>query len=118
MKRELTCICCPRGCALTVEYEGKEVFSVTGNTCPRGDKYAREEVVEPKRVVTSTVKVEGGRDNVTSVRTNAGVPKAKIFEVMKEINSIVLKAPVKIGDIAKKDICGTGADLLVTRNNQ
>lgn len=116
MKRELTCICCPRGCTLTVEYEGKDVFSVTGNTCTRGDKYAREEVVEPKRVVTSTIKVEGGRDNVTSVRTNAGVPKAKIFEVMEEINSVVLKAPVRIGDIAVKDICGTGADLLVTRN--
>ena len=53
---------------------------------------------------------------MTSVRTNAGVPKAKIFEVMEEINSVVLKAPVRIGDIAVKDICGTGADLLVTRN--
>ena len=117
MKRELTCICCPRGCSLTVEYEGKEVFSVEGKFCPRGDKYAREEVVEPKRVITSTVKVEGGKDAVTSVRTNGTVPKAKIFEVMDEINSITLKSPVKIGDIAKKDICGTGVDLVVTRDN-
>lgn len=117
MKRELTCICCPRGCSLSVEYEGKEVFSVEGNFCPRGDKYAREEIVEPKRVVTSTVKVEGGKDNVTSVRTNAGIPKDKIFDVMKEINSVTLKSPVKIGDIAIKNILNTGVDVVVTRND-
>lgn len=117
MKRELTCICCPRGCSITVEYEGTEVFSVEGNFCPRGDKYAREEIVEPKRVVTSTVKVDGGKDAVTSVRTDGTVPKAKIFEVMNEINSITLKSPVRIGDIAKKDICGTGVDLVVTRDD-
>ena len=117
MKRELVCICCPRGCNLTVDYDGEMVNSVTGNTCPRGDKYAREEIIEPKRVVTSTVKVEGGKDNVTSVRTNGSVPKDKIFEVMKAINNITLKSPVKIGDIAQSNICNTGVDLVITRND-
>jgi len=116
MKRELTCICCPRGCNLTVDFDGNNVHSVEGNFCPRGDKYAREELVHPMRVVTSTVKVLGGKDNVTSVRTNASIPKEKIFDCMKEINSVTLKAPVKIGDIAIKNVCDTGVDVIVTRN--
>lgn len=117
MKKELVCICCPRGCNLSVDYDEKGVNSVSGNFCKNGDAYAREEVVEPKRVVTSSVYVEGGKDIVTSVRTKGRIPKDKIFECMKEINEIKLKSPVHIGDIAKKDICGTGVDLVVTKDN-
>ena len=67
-KRELICIGCPMGCPLTVEMNGTEVVSVTGNTCPRGDAYARKEVTNPTRIVTSTVKVEDGKVDLVSVK--------------------------------------------------
>ena len=70
-KRNLTCIGCPMGCQITVEFEGEEVFSVKGNTCAIGDKYARQEVTHPERTVTSTVVVVGGAKERTSVKTNA-----------------------------------------------
>ena len=85
-KRNLTCIGCPMGCQITVEFEGEEVFSVKGNTCAIGDKYARQEVTHPERTVTSTVVVVGGAKERTSVKTNANIPKDKIFQCMEEIN--------------------------------
>ena len=74
-KRELTCIGCPLGCALTVEIDGNEVVSVTGNTCKRGDDYARKEVTNPTRIVTSSVRVEGGTLAAVSVKTKEDIPK-------------------------------------------
>ena len=59
-KRELTCIGCPLGCSITVTMENAEILDVTGNTCKRGDAYARKEVTHPTRIVTSTVRVSGG----------------------------------------------------------
>ena len=67
-KRNLTCIGCPMGCQITVEFEGEEVFSVKGNTCAIGDKYARQEVTHPERTVTSTVVVVGGAKERTTFR--------------------------------------------------
>ena len=77
-RRELICIGCPLGCALTVSMEGAEVVSVTGNTCKRGDVYARKEVTNPTRIVTSTVKVSNGTADMVSVKTKEDVPKEKI----------------------------------------
>ena len=84
-KRDLTCIGCPLGCQITVTMENGEVTDVKGNTCPRGDKYAREEVTNPTRVVTSIVKVEGGNLAAVSVKTKDVIPKGKIFESLDEI---------------------------------
>lgn len=78
--RELTCIGCPLGCSITVTMNGTDVVSVTGNTCPRGDAYARKEVTNPTRIVTSTVRVEGGISPMVNVKTASDIPKAKIFE--------------------------------------
>ena len=73
--RNLTCISCPMGCQITVEMDGSEVLSVTGNTCKRGDVYARKEVTNPTRIVTSTVKVIGGKADMVSVKTREDIPK-------------------------------------------
>ena len=113
-KRNLTCIGCPMGCQITVEFEGEEVFSVKGNTCAIGDKYARQEVTHPERTVTSTVVVVGGAKERTSVKTNANIPKDKIFQCMDEINKVRAQAPLKIGDVVIKDVlrhrCGCNRD--------
>ncbi|MBR5649184.1 DUF1667 domain-containing protein [Pseudobutyrivibrio sp.] len=115
-KRELTCIGCPMGCAITVELENGEVVSVTGNTCGIGDKYARNEVTHPERTVTSTAVILGGDKPRVSVKTKSNIPKDKIDAVMKEIDAAVLQAPIRIGDIVVKNVCGTGVDVVATRN--
>ena len=114
--RELICIGCPMGCPLTVEMENQEVLSVSGNTCPNGDKYARKEVADPRRTVTSTVKILGGELAVASVKTQTDIPKNKIFDCMREIDKIEINAPVKIGDIVIEDVAGTGVNVIVTKN--
>lgn len=117
-KKELVCVSCPIGCSITVELsDSGEVLSVTGNTCKRGDAYARAECTHPERMVTSTVKVEGGRLPVVPVKTSSPIPKEKIFECMTEINQVTLKAPVSIGDVVIEDVLGTGVNIVATNND-
>lgn len=115
-KRELICIGCPMGCPVTVEMEGDEIVSVSGNTCPRGDAYARKEVTNPTRIVTSTVKVEGGLVEMISVKTKEDIPKDKIFDCVRALKGVTVKAPVHIGDVILADVAGTGVDVMATRN--
>ena len=115
-KRELICIGCPMGCPVTVEMNGTEIVSVSGNTCPRGDAYARKEVTNPTRIVTSTVKVEGGTVGMVSVKTKEDIPKDKIFDCMRALKDITVKAPVWIGDVILPDVAGTGVDVVATKN--
>lgn len=116
--RELTCIGCPMGCQITVEYdkEKEEVYSVAGNSCMIGDKYARNEVLHPERTVTSTVVVDGGDKPRLSVKTSGNIPKDKIFECMKAIDAVRVKAPVHIGDIVIENVVGTGINVVATKN--
>ena len=114
-KRELTCIGCPLGCQITVELENGEVKTITGNTCEKGRIYAEKEVTNPTRIVTSTVKVEGGSKEFTSVKTKSDIPKSKIFDVMKEINKAVAKAPIEIGDVVIENVAGTGVEIVATK---
>lgn len=114
MKKNLVCVSCPLGCSIEVEIENGEVISVTGNTCKRGDAYARSEVTNPVRSLTSTVKVNGGVHPVVPVKSSAPVPKDKMFDCMKEINAVTVKAPVKIGDTVIKNVCNLGVDIVAT----
>lgn len=114
--RNLTCIGCPMGCALQVEMINGEVTKVTGNTCKRGADYGRKECTNPTRIVTSSVTVVGGKSDVVPVKTESDVPKDKIFDIIKEIKNISVKAPVQIGDIILKDVLGTGVNIIATKN--
>lgn len=113
--RELTCIICPRGCALTVNFdENGAVSEVKGNICPRGREYAVMECTAPRRTVTSTVRCEDG--GVVAVKTAASVPKETVFDVMKKINSVKAPCKVRIGDVIIEDVCGTGVNVVATAN--
>ncbi|MCI6268552.1 MAG: DUF1667 domain-containing protein [Clostridiales bacterium] len=112
----LICIGCPLGCPLTVEMEGSEVKAVSGNTCPRGDAYARKEMTNPTRIVTSTVRVAGGRLAMVSVKTASDIPKGKIFDCVKALKDVEVKAPVKIGDVIVENVAGTGVNIIATKN--
>ena len=114
--KELTCINCPMGCRITVELDGGSVVSVSGNTCKRGDTYARTEVVAPVRTVTTTIKVTGGVVDRVSCKTKSPVPKEKIFDVMAEIGSSCCSAPVAIGDVLISDCAGTGVPIVATKS--
>lgn len=115
-KKELTCIGCPMGCLVTVTMDETGIKEVSGNSCANGDRYARKEVTNPTRIVTSTAVVSGGELPRVSCKTRSDVPKSRIFEVMKEINRIKVMAPVKIGDVLLKDVAGTGVDVIATKN--
>ena len=114
-KRVLICIGCPMGCPVTVTMDGAEVVEVIGNICPRGKTYAEKEVTNPTRIVTSTVKVEGGDRQFVSVKTKEDIPKEKVFDCMKEINLITVKALVAIGDVILENVAGTGVAIVATK---
>ena len=92
------------GCTIVVTIQGEQIVSIDGNTCARGKLYAQNEVFTPKRVVTSTVKLAGG--GMLPVKTDRPVDKDKMFEVMNLINSLVVSAPVRVGDVVACDVCG------------
>lgn len=114
MTKNIICVSCPLGCPMTVEIENGEVISVKGNTCKRGDAYARTEITNPMRSLTTSVKVEGGVHPVVPVKSAGPVPKDKMFDCMKEINAVSVKAPVKIGDVVIENILGLGVDIVAT----
>lgn len=114
-KRELVCIVCPVGCSLEVQIENSVVTKVSGNTCKRGEVYGKKECTNPTRIVTSSVNVEGGLEAVVSVKTESDIPKGKIFDCIKELSNVLVKAPVHIGDVIVKDIAGTGVNIIATR---
>lgn len=113
--KELTCIGCPMGCALTVSEEA-DGLRVEGNTCPRGAEYAKNEILCPKRTVTSTVQVQGGTIPRLSVRTQTDIPKGKIFDCMEQIKALRVSAPVRIGDVILENCAGTGVALIATKD--
>ena len=108
-KIELTCIGCPMGCPLIVTMEDGAVASVTGNTCPRGDAYARKEVTAPTRIVTSTVRVG-------SCKARSDIPKGKIFDVVRALKDVEVPAPITIGQVLAENVAGTGVDIIATKN--
>lgn len=113
MEKEIICICCPKGCYLKVNIDEN---TVTGNSCERGAEYGINEVTNPVRIITSTVKVENGESPVVPVKTKKPIPKALNFKCMEEIDKCMVKAPVKIGDIIIENILETGVDIVATKN--
>lgn len=114
-KKEFVCIGCPLGCNITVESEGAEIKNITGNTCPRGADYVTKELTDPRRIVTSLVRVAGGELPVVSVKTASDIPKDKIVACIKTLKNIEVQAPVRMGDVVAENVCGSGIDVIATR---
>ncbi|MDO4621753.1 MAG: DUF1667 domain-containing protein [Eubacteriales bacterium] len=116
-KKELICIGCPMGCALTAETDGVRVENVQGNTCKRGKIYAEKELTNPTRIVTSTVRVEGSTQvHQVPVKTESDIPKGKIFECVYALKDITVAAPVHIGDVILENVAGTGVNIIASGN--
>jgi len=114
--KKLICIRCPIGCPLTIEFENNKISCVSGNSCPRGESYARKELTDPTRIVTSTVKVEGGISAMVPVKTKDDIPKDKILECMKALKDITVKAPVFIGDVIIENVAETKVSIVASKN--
>ena len=111
--KELVCIVCPKGCRLQVDEE--HGYAVSGNRCPRGAAYGRNELLHPTRVLTSTVCIQGGLHRRLPVKTTAPIPKELIFQAMESLNGVRLTAPVHLGQVVIHDLLRTGVDVVSTR---
>ena len=114
------CTTCPSECLLTVEVERDadgavaEVHSVIGNSCPRGDTFARQELTCPMRVLTTTVAVSGGDETLLPVRTAEAIPLELHAQAMDIIRDLVVKAPIRMSDVVLPNLLDTGTDLIAS----
>ena len=117
MIRKLTCIECPKGCALSVTIENNRVVAVVGNGCPKGEAYAITEIENPLRFLTSTVLSEGLSLKMIPVKTDHPIPKRLLKDVMEEIKKLKIDKPVQVGDIVAKNFLNLGVNLVATRES-
>lgn len=111
---ELICILCPKGCHLKVDEANG--FSVSGNSCEKGEGYGKKELCNPTRTVTSTVVIEGGHIPRMPVKTSGEIPKKDIMPAMRLLNDVRLAAPVKAGHVVAENILGNGVNFVATRS--
>ena len=111
---DLICITCPRGCHLKVDENNN--YEVSGNACPRGAVYGFNEVTNPQRVVTSTVRTNSREFSRCPVKTNGAIPKGKMFEAMRMLDDIILETPIKAGDSVIENLFETGVDFVTCKN--
>jgi len=114
MKQKLICIVCPMGCHLDVDVEND--YAVTGNECKRGIAYAKKELTNPTRTVTSTVKIAGGIYNRLPVKTDKEINKKQVFKVMKLLDDVLVDSPIKVGTVILSNILDTDVNIVATRS--
>ena len=115
-QKELICISCPVGCGLSVIVRDGEPVAVRGNKCPKGISYARDEILDPRRILTTTIKVRDGEIPQLPVRTREAIPKGLLAKGMEVLSQHEVKAPVRANDVLIEDFLGTGVDLIASRS--
>ena len=113
--KEIRCIVCPTGCLVHVENVNGELI-IEGHSCKRGEEYAKEEFTAPKRILTTTMRVENGFLPLIPVRSHRAIPKERLKDTLKEIAQTVAKAPIKMGDILIKDVLGLEINIIASRD--
>ncbi len=116
MKKHFTCIMCPIGCEIDVEVQNGKAISIKGNKCPQGKAFVLQELKEPMRVLTTTVRIENGEYNMLPVRTDRPIPKNQLFKAMQKIANTKVQAPITMYDIIIPNILETNANLITTRS--
>lgn len=110
--RKITCIVCPVGCQIDIT----EDLKISGNQCKRGEAYAKQEMIDPRRMITTTLQTTSLSCPRLSVKTNQPLPKDKIFECLHILHSMIISNNVKIGDIIVSNILKTGVDIIATKD--
>lgn len=104
--RTFVCIACPIGCPLVLTHEGREVTEVHGNACDRGAKYARQEFTDPRRALSTTVAIAGGRWPRLPVKASRPIPKERVREAVRALRALRVEAPVERGRVLVRDFLG------------
>ncbi len=112
---EFTCILCPIGCALVVEKAGDGGLVITGNRCPKGEVYAREEMLSPKRVVTAVVRTDSKAFPCIPVRTDAALPRGLITDLIEDLARLSVHLPAARGTMLVENYRGSGVNVILTR---
>jgi CxxC motif-containing protein len=115
-KKHFVCVVCPIGCEIDVVHEGSTIVSMEGNKCEKSVEFVSQELVEPMRILTTTVRIQGSRWPVVPVRTDRAVPKRLFPRIMKRLRLVELQAPVNMLDVVLRDILHTGANIVATRS--
>ena len=119
MKGEFLCVVCPNGCAIEAEFttdKPPKLLRASGQRCPRGLDWVRQEIENPMRTIASSVLVQNGDFIAASVRTATPIPLEKVGAVMAAIRNQYPEAPLYIGQVLIENVAGTDADVIVTRN--
>ena len=114
MKKTITCTVCPQGCEIEAEFTNAADIVVKGFSCPRGERYAKDECLAPKRVFTSSVRIDASGRRMLPVRTKEPIAKEMLLPCAEEVRKISLEGHVHAGDVIRKDFLGTGADLVAS----
>ncbi len=114
MEKKIICTVCPIGCCISITEENKQIFSLKGNNCPRGEKFAKDEFTCPVRTLTTTVLIRNSTEPNLAVRTNRPIPKTKLFECMEIVRELSFDAPVKMHQVLLENIADTGANLIAS----
>lgn len=114
--KHFTCVICPIGCEIDVQLEDGNVVSTEGNKCAKSEEFVLQELKEPMRILTTTIRIRGAKWAMLPVRTDEPIPKRLLFKVIEELANIEMQAPVKVSDVIIGDIAGTGANIVATRN--
>ena len=114
-KKHFVCVVCPIGCEIDVVHDGSRIISMEGNKCERSEEFVSQELIEPMRILTTTVRIQGSRWSVIPVRTDKSVPKRLFPHIMSQLRRVKLQAPVNMLDVVVRDVLGTGANIIATR---
>lgn len=115
MKKEFVCIVCPNSCSITAEYDGQEIKHIGGAQCKKGEEFISNEIKNPLRIFTGSVKCRNGDYQLVSVKTSKPIPKKYMKQVAQKTHELDLEAPVEIGQVITSEILGQHADLVATR---
>lgn len=111
------CIGCPLGCRLEVEEDAQgDIVEVRGFSCKRGESFALQEHTDPRRMVSTTIRIDGGRWPRLPVRSRDAVPKDRVTALCRRLRSVTLTAPVRMGEVVLADALGTGIDMIASRD--
>ncbi len=111
--KKIICIGCPKGCHIQID---EQTFECIGNACPRGAEYAKNELTDPRRTLTSTVVIEGAAIRRCPVKSDSPLPKDLVQAAAKELDKVRIASPVKVGDVIVENILGTGCNIICARN--
>jgi len=114
-KKHFVCVVCPVGCEIDVVHDGSKIISMEGNKCEKSEEFVTQELIEPMRILTTTVRIEGSKWPVIPVRTDRSVPKRLFPRIMRQLRHVKLQAPVNMLDTVVRDVLHTGTHVVATR---